>query len=188
MNRCAAAEMAAGAASAPATVSRFDSLPAVTDAAGLTGLWRGEPLHTGHLLDGLLERHGWFGKRFLADGAVHPLLFGPAPDSLRAVDPRRLPLRLAIAAPGLARSLPARLAFRLAMPLLSTRRTGATVQLCEYRGRKGCALVYDAIPVVDHFRQHDANTLIGAMEHRDIPGPPLFFLLARNPISRIDSR
>ena len=41
----------------------------------MIGSWRGEGLPTGNPLDGLLERFGWYGKRFDGPDAAHPLVF-----------------------------------------------------------------------------------------------------------------
>ncbi|MWB99441.1 GXWXG domain-containing protein, partial [Agromyces seonyuensis] len=46
----------------------------IVDAAELRGLWRGTGLSTGHRTHRLLERSGWFGKRFVADDDVQPII------------------------------------------------------------------------------------------------------------------
>ncbi len=65
----------------------FDASPAV-EAEFMIGTWRGAELPTGHPLDGLLESSGWWGKQFVDNETVHPLLF-PTGDgrALWAVNP-----------------------------------------------------------------------------------------------------
>lgn len=53
-----------------------DTLPPVS-VAEMTGTWRGSGLPTRHPYDGMLERLGWYGKRF--DGTdAHPCSFTTA--------------------------------------------------------------------------------------------------------------
>ena len=58
----------------------------------MLGRWRGSGLVTGSPLDGLLEAYGWYGKEFLDDETVHPLLFTDRSGRPRAVDPSLLPI------------------------------------------------------------------------------------------------
>jgi GXWXG protein len=41
----------------------------------MIGSWQGEDLPTGNPVDGLLERFGWYGKRFDGPDHGHPLVF-----------------------------------------------------------------------------------------------------------------
>src|SRR5687768_9139919 len=68
----------------------FDSLPPVT-IHQMLGAWRGAGLPSGHPLDGLLERFGWYGKRFDGADAVHPLVMGK-PGALFSLTPSVVPL------------------------------------------------------------------------------------------------
>ena len=56
----------------PQALALFDSLPAVPLQAA-QGAWRGEGMHTGHPLDGLLEACHWHGKRIDGSEHVQPL-------------------------------------------------------------------------------------------------------------------
>jgi hypothetical protein len=102
----------------------FDRLPPVP-AADLVGRWRGSELSTGHRLDGLLTAHGWYGKEVVDTETVHPLLFPDRAGVPRPVDPALAPLGLLRAHPWLARTAPARIAFTVVRPLLTTRRPTA---------------------------------------------------------------
>ncbi|WP_210529555.1 GXWXG domain-containing protein [Rubellimicrobium arenae] len=159
-------------------LDRFVDLPGA-DPAGLTGVWLGRTLPTGHPLDGLLDGLGWHGKEILADGRVHPLLFRHPSGQVEALEPAWMPAGLALRWPALAHSPVARMAFRALSPLLRARGPAARVEPREFQGRDGVAVVYLRQPIVDHLRQIDAARLIGLMERRGM-ARPFFFLLSRD--------
>ncbi len=146
----------------------------------MTGRWRGSSLPTGHPMDGLLERFGWYGKHFHDADHVDPLLFTRNRDGRSApfaVSPRLMPLGLvryhALAHSGIARWL-----FARALPLLCTTRAAARLRLIAYRGVTTATMIYDHLPIHDVFRRVDDSTLIGLMDQRGAP-QPFFFLLHR---------
>ena len=165
---------------AEAGLAFFDSLPAVRP-DDMTGEWRGTELPSGHPLDGLLAAYGWYGKRFSDKDRVDPLRFMDAGE-VRAVDPARLPLGLALALPRIARASAARGLFRLLLPVLATDRPGARLRSMEHRGLISAAMIYDAQPIIDHFRRVDEDRLLGLMDLRPTPAP-FFFLLTRTTAS-----
>ncbi|RVV99524.1 DUF4334 domain-containing protein [Mesobaculum littorinae] len=157
----------------------FDALPPVPPGT-LRGAWHGEGIATSHPLDGALEACGWWGKRFESDDRVFPLLFGP--EGALAIDPARLPLRLAIQlwprlTPG-ARRATGR-AFRTSARALATGQPGAHLAQRAYRGAISTAMVYDRQPIIDHFRSLSADRVLGMMELKDglSHHPPLVFTL-----------
>lgn len=153
----------------------FDALPPVA-VADILGTWRGSEVPTGHPMDGLLDVSGWYGKRFDSADEVHPLLFG-APGSLYPVNPKLLPLGLLNRyGDRMPECLPpgGRGAFRL----LRTRKHRARLREVSYRGSVSAAMVYDDLPIIDHFRLLRPDTLLGAMDTRNSPHP-YFFLLER---------
>lgn len=155
-----------------ALLDRFDALPAV-GSAELQGEWRGFGVPSGHPLDGVLEALGWHGKRFVGEDA-HPLLFA-AGGAVFAVNPAPLAL-----APGLLRGplpRPVLPLLRRALPLFRTARPAARLHTVQHRGVTGAAMVYDALPVVDHFRRSGAGELLGLMQLRG--SAPFFFGLRR---------
>ena len=160
------------AADALAWFDRLDGLPV----EAMLGRWRGVSLATAHPLDGLLEALGWYGKAFEAVDRVHPLLFRTAAGAPVPLDPSRLPVGLALRAPGLARSPAVRRAFRAALPLLRTRRHAARLEERPFRGTSSAAMVYRRQPIVDHFRKIDDERVLGAMVLRD-PGQAYFYFL-----------
>jgi GXWXG protein/uncharacterized protein DUF4334 len=161
---------------APADVLAFaDRLPGVA-VEEMTGRWRGAELPTGSPLDGLLTAHRWWGKEVAGPDTVHPLLFPDRAGRPRPIDPAPAPLVLLRRAPGLARSAPARLAFRVARPLLTTRRPTARLRPVVHRSVPTAALVYDRLPVVDVFRRVGPDLLLGLMDMRGLPDPFAFLL------------
>ncbi|MFO1143141.1 MAG: DUF4334 domain-containing protein [Amaricoccus sp.] len=157
---------------------QFDALQGIEPEA-LLGRWRGASLPTGHPLDGLLEKLGWYGKAFESRDRVRPLLFRDASGELTALDPALMPVTLALRAPRLARSKLTGLAFSTLRPFLGTRHSGAALRAVEFRGRRSTAMVYDRQPIIDHFRRIDEARTLGLMEIQSWP-QPFFFLLSRD--------
>lgn len=155
-------------------LAAFDAGDAVT-CEELLGRWRGSEVPTGHPMDGLLETYRWWGKEFRSADDVDPLLFAGRGGTVRALDPRRLPLT--VAARGWAPRLRAVGALSsLAHPLLATRSPRARVRDLEVRGVVTAALVYDHLPVVDAFRRVGDDELLGLMDRRGDRVPYLFRL------------
>lgn len=141
----------------------------------LVGRWRGSEVPTGHPMDGLLEAYRWWGKAFRSADDVDPLLFSGGDGTVRALDPRRLPVGLV--ARGWVPRLPAlgRLS-ALAHPLLATAAPLARVRDVEVRGVVTAALLYDHVPVVDAFRRTGPDELLGLMDRRGDEVPYVFRL------------
>lgn len=156
----------------------FDALP-VVDVEELLGEWRGSGLPTGHPLDGLLERYGWWGKRFDGPDAAHPLVFED-PSGRFGVDPAGVPVGLVVRTSGLLRQEPLALVARRLRRLRRTTRPKARLRMVGHRGVVTATMVYDALPVLDHFRRVDADTLLAAMDARGLD-TPFFFVLRREP-------
>jgi hypothetical protein len=157
----------------------FDALPAVTVPAML-GSWRGFELPTGNPLDGLLEAYGWHGKRFDSVEDAHPLIFS-LQGRLCSVNPAGLPLfslrALLRLGPRLRDERLAGIAQQV-MRLRRTRRPAARLRRMEYRGVSTATMIYDALPIHDHFRSVDDHILLGAMDMRGME-PPYMFVLRR---------
>ena len=159
-----------------AALDAFDRLPAVTPDA-MTGSWRGSELPTGHPLDGLLALYGWRGKRFGDAETVDPLVFDRDGEPV-AIHPGLLPLGVALSLPRIARTEAARGLFRLILPLIATRLPKARLRTVEHRGQASAAMIYDDLPIIDHFRRVDDTRRLGLMDLRQTP-QPFFFLLTR---------
>lgn len=155
----------------------FDSLATVRSDE-LFGRWRGSEVLTDHPLNGLLGPVGWYGKEFLDQEAVHPLLFQDAQGTIFSVDPRKMPTNLP---PGILRrgaSIGRRL-LGLFKGLVSTTLPRARLRNLEYRGKVSATMIYDHLPIMDTFRRVDEDTLLGVMDRRGF-AEPFFFVLRRD--------
>lgn len=164
-------------------LSFFDSLPPVT-VAELIGAWKGSGLKTGNPLDGLLESLGWHGKRFDSADGAHPLVFEDK-HGLFCVNPALVPITAVMK---YSRALSSPLAARVGRPairVLRTSRPQARLRMIEYRGVLTGTMAYDALPINDHFRRVDENTLLGAMDLRGLSSPFMFILRRETPQRRI---
>jgi hypothetical protein len=153
----------------------FDSLPTVAPEEML-GRWRGSGLVTGSPLDGLLEAYGWYGKEFLDEEAVHPLLFTDGSGRPRPIDPTLLPIGVLRDYAGFLQLWPLRAALSGIRPLLYTRKPKARLREVTHRGVVTAAMVYDSLPIIDVFRRVDDDVRLGAMDMRGLPFPYLFVL------------
>lgn len=158
-----------------ATLAWFDALPPVT-VEELLGDWRGSGVATGHPFDGLLERYGWWGKRFDGPEAAHPLVFADGRGRF-GVDPAGIPLALLIRTSALLHAEPVALVGRRLRRLRRTTRPTARLRTVTHRGVATGTVVYDALPVLDHVRRIDDDTLLGVMDARGLA--PFFFRLSR---------
>jgi hypothetical protein len=157
----------------------FDSLPAVT-LDQMIGSWQGSGVQTGNPFDGLLESLGWHGKRFLGPDDVHPLVF-EGPKGLFTVNARFVPLGAMLRFNKVLRHP---VTPRLAKPVMRLLRTSAPqarLRMVEYRGIVTATMCYDALPINDHFRRVDTDTLVGAMDARGLAQPFLFALHREGP-------
>jgi hypothetical protein len=153
----------------------FDSLPSVAPAE-MIGRWRGSGVVTGSPLDGLLEAYGWYGKEFLDDETVHPLLFADRSGRPRPVDPSLLPISVLRDYAGFLQFWPLRTALGALRPLLYTRQPKARLREVAHRGVVTAAMVYDTLPIIDVFRRVGDDVRLGAMDMRGLPFPYLFVL------------
>ncbi len=162
-----------------AALATFDSLPAVS-VERMLGRWRGEGVPTGHRLDGLLERFGWYGKAFASAEDVQPLLFADAHGAIYPIDPRYVPMQLVARAAGALNHAAIGALFRRVGWLARARSPGARLRMTQYRGLATATMIYDRLPICDVFRLVDDDTVLGLMDLRGEP-QPFFFLLRRDP-------
>ncbi len=158
----------------------FDAAPAV-EPDFMFGTWEGAELPTAHPMDGLLEASGWWGKQFIDEENVHPLLFPKdGGTALWALNPV-----LAFGGLGLATKVPAVRNLSLVQPIsalrpaLRTKSAKARLRTTRYRGVDSATMIYDNLPINDVFRKIDQDTVIGAMDYRG-GRRPYFFVLRRN--------
>jgi hypothetical protein len=156
----------------------YDSLDPV-DEAFMYGRWQGAGFPTGHPMDGLLERFNWYGKEFVDSEQVHPLLFRGLGQRIHRVDPIRTLMRFSIYLPVFVQ-LSMKYIFLLFPFILTTRASKARLRRVAFRGKMSIGMVYDDLPIIDHFRKIDDNTVLGAMDYKRLSDyPPFFFILRR---------
>lgn len=151
--RCVWELLKRGSMSAGEACRLFDALEPV-DPQAMFGTWKGYGLRTGHPLDGWLEKTGWYGKAFHSLEHVDPLLFK---------NPFGKPFPLQ---PCLIGNLP------------FSSKGAARLRKMEYRGKISAVMIYDQLPVHDHFRKVNDDVLLGMMDWKGME-QPYFFLLAR---------
>jgi hypothetical protein len=161
-------------------VALFDACPAV-ETESMIGKWHGAELPTGHPLDGLLGKSGWWGKQFVDAETVHPLLFTTSDGrALWPVNPI-----LAFSGLGLITKVPGLKGrnyvrtINAASAALRTRSPKARLRTTRYRGVDTATMIYDQLPVHDVFRKLGDESLIGAMDLRGSK-KPYFFVLKRD--------
>lgn len=148
----------------------FDSLPAAEISDLCTGLWKGGAFPEARGSEDKLVQSGWYGKRFGGENDVDPLVF-----NVQDGDGKRFvaspPKVMALAGQGVAP--PARQAE------IETSEPSARLREVQYRGVVTASMVYNELPIIDHFRKADENTLLGVMDNIKLPGPAYFFVLRR---------
>jgi hypothetical protein len=147
-----------------ALLAYYDGLGPVA-VAGMIGLWRGGTWRTGTRFDGLLDRLSWYGKYFEGPDKVEALLF-ERPNTVLGW------LNFAMISP-----------FRLRAGRDLVRHPLGRARLREraFRGKVSTAMVYDWLPITDHFRKVDDGTLLGLMDLFGRSDCELFFWLRRAP-------
>jgi Domain of unknown function (DUF4334)/GXWXG protein len=158
-----------------AALAFYDRLESVS-VEEMIGSWRGEGLPTGNPLDGLLERFGWYGKRFDGPDGAHPLVFDAGAGRTMLLNPAFVPIVALIRYQRLLRAAFVPRLFSVLRPLLSTHNPKARLRLMAYRGVLTATMCYDALPINDVFRKVDDDTLVGAMDLRGLEMPFMFVL------------
>lgn len=155
----------------------FDSLPPVSTEA-LHGRWRGSGLPSGHPMDGLLERFGWYGKEFNGPEDVQPLLCKGRSGKIFGLNPAFVPMGLVSRHVGLFHNRFAEAAFALSARAVGTTRPTARLRMTEFRGVVTATMIYDCLPIQDMFRAAARDVLLGVMDLRGM-AQPFFFVLRR---------
>ncbi len=166
-----------GKATAEQALAWFDELEPV-DLAFMIGRWKGSEISTGHPQDGILQATRWYGKEFEDPETVHPLLHLDGRGRLFRVKPRPSLVYLSLRMPVL-KSKPLRPFSLLATRLLKTRVSQARIRMVEYRGKVSAAMIYDRLPINDHFRIIDDSSVLGLMDFKGLQ-QPYFFVLRRD--------
>lgn len=154
----------------------FDALP-VAGLELMWGKWKGSGINTDHPMDGLLENYSWYGKEFIDEDNVHPLVFETGSGKHFIVNPALMPMGLTLTQQWLKKPF-MRYLFRSFRFLVSTKKTKARLRMTELRGKVSATMCYDALPIHDVFRKVDNNTVMGYMDFKHMDRP-FFFALRR---------
>jgi len=156
----------------------FDSLEPVST-EDMLGRWTGYEITTGHPQDGVLAATRWYGKEFEDQETVHPLLHQDGRGRVFRVRPRPALVALSLKMPIL-KSRPLQPLSRLITRLLKTDESQARLRMIEYRGVVTATMMYDHLPINDHFRRINETTRLGLMDFKGLPAP-YPFVLVRDP-------
>lgn len=147
----------------------FDQLPPA-DLEFMKGLWKGWEIQTGHPMNGLLDLTGWYGKLFISEEEVHPLLFYASnKKSLYSVNPKWIPLHMAFPKIKILRVF-----MLLLSPFLQTRYPKARMRMIAYRNKVTACMVYDHKAIIDAFVKIDDDTVLGIMDLKGDSQPYVF--------------
>ena len=155
-------------------LSVFDSLETIS-VEFMHGRWKGSDIHTGHYFDGLFDAADFYGKIFLNNEEVHPLVFfGADKKELYSVNPKLAPLNIELPKDERTATM-----MKMGRILLETKESKARLRNLEYRGRVSATMIYDDIPIMDTFVKIDDNRVLGAMDFKG-QSHPFFFVLERD--------
>ena len=141
----------------------------------MLGRWKGFEISTGHPQDGVLEATRWYGKEFENTEQVHPLLHLDGRGRLFRVKPRPTMVYLSLRLPIL-KSKALRPFSLLTTRLLKTKKSQARLRMIDYRGKVSATMIYDGLPINDHFRMIDSDTVLGMMDFKGLDQPYPFVL------------
>jgi hypothetical protein len=152
----------------------YDTLEAVPTGFML-GEWWGREVSTGHNMDGSLALARWYGKTFLDEENVHPLVHLDGQGRKYFADPGKMPMGPRMKTPRYpAWMLPA---LRRGMKAyMQTTKSRARLRMTEYRGKVSATMCYDQLPIHDVFRKLDDDNVLGFMDMKRMSRPYVFTL------------
>ncbi len=166
-----------GRTSTSEALKLFDELDTV-DLEFMMGRWKGSDFPTNHVMDGLLEAIGWYGKEFVDQDNVHPLLFSDSDNNIFKVDPNPVITNIGLRLP-IPRNEAIKTLYSTMSKLLTTKESKARVRMMEYRQKISATMIYDYLPIHDVFRKLDDSTVLGLMDWKGM-SQPFFFWLHRS--------
>ncbi|WP_175074842.1 DUF4334 domain-containing protein [Terribacillus sp. AE2B 122] len=157
----------------------YDQLD-IVEPEEMIGMWKGDEIVTGHPLEGLLTASGWYGKEFIDEEHVHPLVFKKNNEVLYTISPNLLPLNLLMQR---LQHIPKKIlssSMTILRPILKTNKSAARLRKVNHRGKVTSAMIYDNKGIIDVFRKIDENTLLGIMDIKEqFPDESFFFILRK---------
>lgn len=146
----------------------------------MIGMWKGEEIVTGHPLEGLLTASGWYGKEFIDEEHVHPLVFKKSNEILYTINPNLLPINFLLQS---LHNIPKKIlpsSMTILRPILKTNKSKARLRKVKHRGKVTSAMIYDNKGIIDVFRKVDNSTLLGIMDIKEqLPDKAFFFILRK---------
>lgn len=156
----------------------YDQLD-IVEPEEMIGMWKGDEIVTGHPLEGLLTASGWYGKEFIDEEHVHPLVFKKSNEVLYTISPNLLPLNLLMQR---LQHIPKKIlssSMTILRPILKTNKSAARLRKVNHRGKVTSAMIYDNKGIIDVFRKIDENTLLGIMDIKEQSPDKTFFFILR---------
>lgn len=129
-----------------ATLERVFNRLEPVDASFLKGAWKGGWFERGTENAGLMEQMRWYGKRFVSEEHVEPLLCTREDGTVYSFEEMGL----------------------------------ATIREVVFRDTASAAMVYDQLPIVDHFRRLTDDVMLGIMDKKGA-SEDFYFHLTRVP-------
>jgi len=126
----------------------------------------------------LLELTRWYGKEFVSNDHIHPLLFLDKNNNIFKVTPNPMAMKLALRFP-VHKIKVLKPLFSLLTLLSKTEASRARIRMMEYRQKNSATMIYDNLPIHDVFRKINDNTVLGLMDCKYISNP-FFFILERD--------
>ena len=152
----------------------FDNLETV-NCEFMFGRWSGAEIPTQHEMDGLLDAINWYGKQFVSEDDVYPLVMGST--GSYSIIPFPILIKLSLNFP-IFRKPFLRPVNSLVTRLVQSKSSQARLRMVEFRGKTSATMIYDRMPIHDHFRRIDDNNVMGLMDFK-WTSDPYFFMLTR---------
>ena len=61
--------------------------------------------------------------------------------------------------------------------IISTNKSKARLRMVDYRGKTSATMIYDRLPIHDHFRKFDDHSVMGLMDFKGQENPYFFMLM-----------
>jgi hypothetical protein len=139
------------------------------------GEWRGREVSTGHNMDGSLALARWYGKSFIDEETVHPLVHMDGAGKKFFADPGKMPMGPRMKTPRYPQSILPALRWGM-KAYMQTTKSRARLRMTEYRGKISATMCYDQLPIHDVFRKLDDNNVLGFMDMKRMERPYVFTL------------
>jgi len=141
----------------------------------MIGEWWGREVSTGHNMDGSLALARWYGKTFLDEENVHPLVHTDGQGRKYFADPGKMPMGPRMKTPRYPDWILPTLRWGM-KNYMKTHKSRARLRMTEYRGKLSATMCYDQLPIHDVFRKLDDSNVLGFMDMKRMKRPYVFTL------------